>query len=237
VRFLVTVLFWLLFGLSSPVALLCGVALFCLTTRFDPNRQLLHRFICRFTQGYLKLNPGWEVKVLQREHLPRGPSVLVANHQSMADIVAVMALHHPFKFVSKASLFSLPVVGWMMSLAGYVRLDRGKPHSTQGMLEECRGWLRLGVPVLIFPEGTYSPDGKLLPFKRGAFRLAIEEGVPIVPILIEGTRSLVHEDGPWLNPTCQIRVTVLSPIQVDELGSSDGALATRVREMFASTEA
>ena len=67
------------------------------------------------------------------------------------------------------------------------------------MMAQCRGWLRRGMPVLLFPEGTYSGGGPLLPFKRGAFLLAIEEQVPIVPVVIRGTAELVHEDGPWMN--------------------------------------
>ncbi len=231
-RFLVTILFWLVFASSSLVAFLIGVLLFLATAAFDPHRAILHAFICRWTHGYLLLNPAWDVKVLHRERLPPGASVLVANHQSMADIVASMGLRHPFKFVSKSSLFSLPVVGWMMSLLRYVRVERGRPHSMQKMLEDCRRWIRRGVPVLIYPEGTYSTDGKLLPFKRGAFLLAIQEQVPLVPVLIEGTPGLVHEDGPWLSARCRIRVTVMPPIEVEELGGNEEALSARVRALY-----
>jgi len=150
----------------------------------------------------------------------------------MADIVACMGLFRQYKFVSKVSLFSLPLVGWMMRLAKYVRLERGSVRSTQQMLDRCRFWLRRGISVLFFPEGTYGTGGELLPFKRGAFLLAIQERVPLIPVLIEGTPSLVIEDGPWFNPRCAIRVSVLPPIEPAQLGDSEAELAQRVRVLF-----
>lgn len=232
-RVLVTALFWLAFVATAPIGFVLGVLLAAASAPFDPQRRLVHLFICRWCFTYLQLNPLWDIRVEGRRRMPPGPSVIVANHQSMADIVACMGLMRSFKFVSKSSLFSLPLVGWMMTLAKYVSVERGKPHSTQQMLDRCRYWLRRGMPVLIFPEGTYSTDGKLLPFKRGAFALAIEEGMPIVPVLIEGTTGLVIEDGPWLNPRCKIRITVLEPLEITALGHDDEELTQRVRALFA----
>lgn len=231
--FVVTALFWLVFAATAPIGFVLGLLLAAASAPFDRQRRLVHLFICRWCFTYLKLNPLWDVRVEERGRIPPGPSVFVANHQSMADIVACMGLIRSFKFVSKSSLFSLPLVGWMMSLAKYVSVERGKPHSTQQMLDRCRYWLRRGMPVLIFPEGTYSTDGQLLPFKRGASVLAIEEAVPIVPVLIEGTSGLVVEDGPWLNPRCRIRITVLEPIEVSALGKDDEELTGRLRALFA----
>jgi len=147
-------------------------------------------------------------------------------------VLAVMALHRQFKFVSKASLFKLPLVGWMMRLARYIALSRGKTHSTQKMMEDCRGWLRRGMPVLIFPEGTYSQGGKLLPFKRGAFQLASDEKVPLVPVVLRGTTGLMVGDGPWMNPRCNIQVRVLPPVLPASYGGDTEALATAVRAQF-----
>src|SRR5712692_10489059 len=185
----------MVFGVTAPIGFLLGLLVAAVSAPWDPDRRLVHLFICRWVFTYLKLNPGWDVRVSGREWFPPGACVIVVNHQSMADIVACMGLMKPFKFVSKSSLFSLPLVGWMMTLAKYVRVERGRPRSTQQMLERCRDWLRRGMPVLIYPEGTYSTIGRLLPFKRGAFLLAIEEQVPIVPICIRGTSGLVIEDG------------------------------------------
>jgi 1-acyl-sn-glycerol-3-phosphate acyltransferase len=233
-KLLVTALFWMVFAITAPLVVLSGFFVFAATAIFDRDRRVIHAFICRFVFSYLRLNPLWKVRIEGRERISGRPSVIVANHQSMADVVACMGLFRQFKFVSKSSLFSLPLVGWMMHLAKYVSLDRGKPRSTQQMLEQCRGWLRRGMPVLLFPEGTYSTDGRLLPFKRGAFLLAIEERVPLVPVMIQGTSDLVIEDGPWFNPRCSIRVSVLPPIEPAQLGDSEKDLMERVRRLFES---
>lgn len=229
-KYLCTAVFWLVFLVFAPLEFLVGVGLLLVMLPFDPNRRALHAFICRWTFLYLRIFPTWRIRVTGRELLPRGPAVLVVNHQSMADVVAVMGLHHPFKFVSKASLFKLPLVGWTMRMLRYVSLERGKPRSTHRMMEACRHWLRRGEAVLLFPEGTYSMGSKMLPFKRGAFLLAIEEKVPLVPVALSGTAELVEGDGPWMNPRANIRLTVLPPIPPAELGEDADALSQLVRE-------
>ena len=143
-----TLLFATVVVVTAPVCVLLGVTLWVLTLPFDRNRRLLHAFVCRWCVGYFRLNPAWHLEVVGRERLPEGPAVLVANHQSLADIVAVMGLFHPYKFVSKVSLFRLPLVGWMMSLIRHIPLQRGKLRSTATMLEMSRRWLRRGMRPL-----------------------------------------------------------------------------------------
>jgi len=231
-KVLVTIYFWLAFVLTAPVVVAIGFLVFAATAPFDPDRHVVHRYICAATFSYLRLNPGWRVSIQGREHLPQGACVLVANHQSMADVVAVMGLRFNFKYVSKASLFSLPLVGWMMKLARYVHLERGRVKSTRKMMDACRRWLRRGVPVLIFPEGTYAEGPQRLPFKRGAFQLAIEEKVPVVPVVVQGTTGLVEGDGPWLSPRCRIRVAVQAPIPPEALGEDAAGAGAEVRARF-----
>ena len=228
----VTVAFWVVVGLTMPLLFLVAALIFAVTAPFDPDRRVLHAFVCRSCHAYLRVNPLWRVRVEGRERIPRGPSVLVVNHQSMADVAACMGLHRPFKFVSKASLFSLPVVGWAMKMLRYVRLERGRPHSTRAMLDQCRHWLRRGMSVLMFPEGTYAPGAALLHFKPGAFVLARDERVPMVPVLISGTRDLLVGDGPWMAPRVNIRIRVLDPVDFPA-GADAVQVATAMRERFA----
>ena len=228
----VTVAFWMVVGLTMPLLFLAAALLFAVTAPFDPDRSVLHAFVCWSCHAYLHVNPLWRVRVEGRERIPRGASVLVVNHQSMADVAACMGLHRPFKFVSKASLFSLPVVGWAMKMLRYVRLERGRPHSTRAMLDQCRHWLRRGLAVLMFPEGTYAPGAALLHFKPGAFVLARDERVPMVPVLISGTRDLVVGDGPWMAPRVNIRIRVLDPVDFPA-GADAVQVATAMRERFA----
>jgi len=228
----VTVAFWAVVLLTMPLLFVLATLLFVVTAPFDPDRRVLHAFVCRSCHAYLHVNPLWRVRVEGRERIPAGPSVLVVNHQSLADVAACMGLHRPFKFVSKASLFSLPLVGWAMSMLRYVRLERGRPHSTRAMIEDCRRWLRRGMAVLMFPEGTYAPGEALLHFKPGAFVLARDEHVPLVPVLLTGTRALVVGDGPWLAPRVDIRIRVLDPVEFPP-GADAVRVATAMREQFA----
>lgn len=232
---LFSVAFWLVFLITSPLAFAGAALLTLVSARSDPHRLRVHRYVSGYMFGLLRLNPLWDVRVEGREKLPPPPCVLVANHQSMADILAAFGLFHPFKFVSKASLFQVPLVGWAMRLCRYVPLERGRPRSTARMLEECRGWLGRGVSVLIFPEGTYSEGEQMLPFRRGAFRLAVEAQVPLVPVRLEGTRQLIEGDGPWLRPRATVRVTVLEPIT--DVGADEEALARRARRALGGGEA
>lgn len=228
-----TVWYWLVFVPTISFGFCLLTLLWLATTPFDPQRRISHAFVNAWVHTYLKIWPGWRVRIVGREKLPRGPAVLVANHQSVADVLACMGLRHQFKFVSKGSLFSMPIVGWGMKLMKYVRVERGRPRSMHHMMEDCRVWLRHGMAVLIFPEGTYASARELLPFKRGAFKLAIEEQVPIVPVAVRGTSALVMGDGPWMSPRARIEVEVLDPITPDQLGGDEKALADRVRDVLA----
>lgn len=211
-RALSTAFLWSVVLLTAPVGYLLGVLLWLVTAPFDGQRRALHAFICGWCHTYLHLWPGWRVRVEGRRLLPRGPCVLIANHQSMADILAVMGLRTGFKFVSKASLFEVPLVGWMMRRLRYVALERGRQASHQALLEVGGALLEAGEKLLIFPEGTYASGAERLPFKRGAFHLAQRHQVPLVPIVIEGTGALVFEDGPAFAPRARVTVRVMEPL-------------------------
>lgn len=228
-----TVFFWLLFVTSSIALFPLLAAAHLIATPFDRDRRLTHALLSRIAFGYLRWNPWWDIRVEGRERLPRGPAVIVLNHQSGADVLVAMGLRHDFKFVSKASLFAIPILGWSMRLARYVSVHRARAKSIKQMMATCRAWLRRGVAVAIFPEGTYALDGRLLPFKKGAFVVAIGERAPVVPVVIEGSPSLVYDDGPLISPRCRIRVRVQPPIPASELGDDPVALARRVRALFA----
>ncbi|WP_338870594.1 lysophospholipid acyltransferase family protein [Myxococcus stipitatus] len=235
-KYLVTVWFWLVFLLTAPILFALGALLLLVTFPVDRDRRMLHWLVCHWCHGlWLHLSPGWRTRIEGRELLPPGPCVLVVNHQSAMDILAVMGLYHPYKFVAKASLFSLPLVGWMMTLLAYVPIVRGSSTAMHQLLDPCRRWLRRGMPILIFPEGTYAQPGQRLPFKRGAFQLAVEEHVPVVPIVVEGTTDLLLGDGPWMNPRATLRVRVLPPLPPESLGQDSLVLAERVRALYEHT--
>jgi 1-acyl-sn-glycerol-3-phosphate acyltransferase len=151
------------------------------------------------------------------------PYVIIANHQSFADILVLYATYLPFKWVSKSTVFNVPFIGWHMYLNRYVSLVRGDKASVEKMAADCKRWLARGVSVLIFPEGTRSKDGRLGPFKPGAFRIAREAGVKILPVVVEGTATTLPKHGIVIRGRSRCRVRVLPPVDPAPFESHEAA--------------
>lgn len=228
-----SVLFWSFLATSSVVLFFGALVVALLTAAFDRRRVVLHLYSCAWAQLYFWVNPFWRVRIEGREHLPwRSAAVLAANHQSLADIPTLFGLYRPFKWVSKASVFKVPFIGWNMRLNQYVPLVRGNPHSIGEMLDTCRRWLKKGAPIMMFPEGTRSPDGAVKAFKNGAFLLAVECGVPVIPIVVTGTATALPRHGLVFNQRAHCRVKVLPPVHPDQFDGDVGALREHVRDLI-----
>jgi 1-acyl-sn-glycerol-3-phosphate acyltransferase len=181
---------------------------------------------------YVAINPLWKLRVSGREHLPwRGGAVIVANHASLIDILVLFDLFRPFKWVSKAENFKLPFIGWNMHLNGYVPLKRGDRASVEAMLARCDELLEQGNPVLFFPEGTRTKDGRLQPFKDGAFELAVRHGVPLVGVAVHGTGRALPKHGMVLQEHVDAHVEILPPLAP---GDDVAALREAARARIAS---
>jgi 1-acyl-sn-glycerol-3-phosphate acyltransferase len=180
---------------------------------FDRKRKITHAQCFWWTDAVTALNPYWNVKVEGLDNIDHKKTyVVVSNHQSLADIVLVYKTKMQFKWVAKDSLFKIPVLGWNMSLAKHIRLRRNEFSSIKKVYREAAQWLRSGISVLFFPEGTRNNDSAMGEFQNGAFKLAIKEKVPILPILIQGTRDAIPK-GSWrftTSTSCLIKV--LPPI-------------------------
>lgn len=226
-------LFWVFLALSCIPMFLGALVVFLVTLPFDRNRKLLHLYSCGWAQLYFWVNPHWKLRVEGREKLPwRGAAVIVANHESLGDILVLFGLYRPYKWVSKASVFKVPFIGWNMVLNGYVPLVRGNKESIVKMLSDCERWLDRGVPVLIFPEGTRSSDGQVKPFKDGAFLIAIKKNVPVIPIALHGTSRSLPKQGFVLRETADCRVRVLDPVHPERFGGDVEALREHVRSVI-----
>jgi 1-acyl-sn-glycerol-3-phosphate acyltransferase len=141
------------------------------------------------------------------------------------------------KWMSKIEILRIPYLGWMMALAGDIPVDRGSRESAVKALERCRRTLRNRVSVMIFPEGTRSTGDAMLPFKDGAFRLAIKTGVPILPLALVGTRDALAKHD-WRFGRADAHVKVLPPVEVagHTLKTVD-ALKEKVRAMIEEARA
>ena len=220
VRFLASVYFWIeLFGISAILTPV-GVLIFIFTSPFDKRQLIQHKFTCLWAFIVLFVNPMWRIKITGREKIdPKQTYVMVSNHQSGADILVLFLLWVHFKWIAKKSLFSYPFIGWNMSLNRYISLERNSSTSMKKMLKSASDAIRAGNSVMIFPEGTRSKDGKLQSFKTGAFHLALENRVSIVPIAITGTSKAIRKGGFLINRNFDIRADVLDPVPYQEFES------------------
>ena len=200
----------------------------------DPARYTTGRWFRRLGVAMVKVNPSWRVhRDGEKIGNPRRPYVVVSNHQSLADIPIISHLPWEMKWIGKAELFSIPFVGWMMRLAGDIPVDRSDRRSGARMLLAANRCLQLKCSVMFFPEGTRSPDGRVWKFNEGAFHLAIKAGVPVLPVVIEGSRDCLPKRSWKFGPPLEILLRVLPPVETDGLTSADVAgLRDRVRGMI-----
>ena len=210
-----------LIALGLPIQAL----LLLVTLPFDRNRVVAGRFLRLIGEGISRCFPPWRLEI-QGRWPEGGPFVVVANHQSILDILMLARLPREMKWVAKEELFRIPVAGWMMRMAGDIPIRRGDAESGGEALARAREYLARGMSVMIFPEGTRSARGTLLPFKSGAFRLAIDAGVPVLPIAVHGTAHGMPKGGPWVRP-CRAFARILPPVETAGRGIEE---ATRLRD-------
>ena len=172
-------------------------------------------------QGYSNIDPAL-------------PYIYMPNHQSNFDIPVLLGhLKVQFRWLAKIELFKIPIFGRAMRKAGYISIDRYNRESAIKSLKVAANKIKNGVSVLIFPEGTRSRDGDILPFKKGGFVLAIDSGVPIVPVVITGTRSIMTK-GKFLVNAGQVNMVIHKPIDTSAYTrDTKAALMENVRRVIA----
>ncbi len=229
---------WLVLILCVLILFPVMILLLVVTGPFDRGRYVVGRPFRWIGIVVAALNPLWHFRRTGvRVRDPRHPYVVVSNHESFADILLISHLPWEMKWLSKAELFRIPVLGWMMSLAGDIPIRRGVGPSALEAIERCKAVLRRHVSVMIFPEGTRSATGRMLPFKDGAFRLAIEAGVPVLPLVVAGTGTALPKKG-WKMGRATAEVRVLEPVPTEGLTPADAAgLRRRVRNLIEEARA
>jgi len=176
---------------------------------------------------------GAPLTVEGREHLAAGGRyVIMANHESSLDIVALLTALPPaveLRFLAKKSLFDIPFLGWAMKAAGFVPVDREDRSTAAAMMAQTLDEIGKGGSPLVFPEETWSTDGTLLPFARGGFLIAIKTGLPILPVGLEGPRLVLPPNQGIVRPG-PVTVRIGEPIPTAGLGVSNRRqLTERVR--------
>jgi 1-acyl-sn-glycerol-3-phosphate acyltransferase len=220
---------WVEIALVALVGFVLQTVLFAVCLPFDRRRAVAGRAFRLVGVVAARLNPFWRFGVVGA--VPSAPrrTVVVSNHESNADPFLISFLPWEMKWLGKASLFRIPVAGWMMWMAGDVPVHRGDSDSAKEAMAACARWLARGMPVMLFPEGTRSKDGQLLPFKDGAFRLAIETGAEVLPLAVAGTGTALPKHS-WKFGRAEGRVTVGTPIATTGMTLADvEPLKARVR--------
>ncbi len=230
-----SVVFWMFVVLSSILLFPIALGIWAMTVLFDRRLAALHRFTCFWASLYTWLNPVWRVHIEGREKIRPGMAyVMVANHQSLLDILVLFRLFVHFKWVSKAENFRVPCIGWNMSLNRYIKLRRGEKESIAQMMDACTTTLAEGSSVMMFPEGTRSADGRLRAFKHGAFTLAQRARKPLLPIVVQGTADALPKRGFVLQGRHHIRVRILDEIPYQRFAATAvETLAEQIRDRIA----
>jgi 1-acyl-sn-glycerol-3-phosphate acyltransferase len=226
---------WVAAAAILLVALPVQVVLWVVTRPFDRNVVVPGKFL-RFVGVMLgHCYPPWNFRVEGAWPAEGGPFVVVANHQSLLDIVLLSRLPREMKWVIKEELVRIPWIGQMLRLTGDIAVRRGDPESGGEAVARARTYLERGMNVMIFPEGTRSRDARLLPFKKGAFRLAIETGVAVLPVVVSGTAEGFQKGGATVGP-CHAVARLLAPVPTAGLTPADaGALRDQVRAAYVAS--
>jgi 1-acyl-sn-glycerol-3-phosphate acyltransferase len=215
-RFVLSALLWGWVGLVGTVTGVVGLVLFPVFNPWtDPRRRVMDYLNHLWATVTLWGLPTIHVHVYGAEKLRTGETFLIcANHQSVADIVGMLCAVRAGKLISKRALFWSFPLGIGMRLSGYIRASPQEEGSKDRVLEEGRAWLERGCHVVAFPEGTRSPDGKLLRFRKGPFLLAQSANVRVMPVAIRDTRTILPKGSFFYGLHSVGTVEVLEPMSV-----------------------
>lgn len=215
-----------LIGLCTSFLILSAVAL-VLTWPFQRSRRIVHELSRALVRIFFFIPPLWRHRVIGREYIdPHKPYVIVINHRAMTDIPTLYFLPLNFRWVSKREVFKLPFFGQFLSIHGDICINRGRAtEAMEQLIHKGKMWLGRGVSIAIFPEGTRSKDGEIHRFKAGAFTLAHEAGVEVLPVVMEGTTSIIRPNRMfnWRNRITIRILPPVSPAHITEIGIKEAA--------------
>jgi 1-acyl-sn-glycerol-3-phosphate acyltransferase len=193
-----------------------------ITMPFDRHRKITHWILIYQSWMLIRLIPIWKVTVEGRRKAVKGtPYVIISNHQSILDILLVNCLRYRFKWVSKIENMKMPVLGLYLRMADYITVDRGNKESKEEMLRDSFKCLSQGTSVMMFPEGTRSVNMEIGFFKRGAFQMAISAGVPILPVILDGSGGVLPKHGFIFSTGHKISIRVFDPVPPESFNTDD----------------
>lgn len=229
---MLSIIYYLFVALLCTVLILLSAVALVLCYPFDKGRRVVHELSRIAVRIFFGVPPFWRFRVEGLEHVDKTKRyVIVLNHQAMTDIPSLYFVPLNFRWVSKREVFKIPFFGQLLRLHGDICINRGKAvEARDQLLHDGQLWISRGASVAIFPEGTRSKDGEIHRFKSGAFELAQKAQVPILPVVLDGTTTLVKKNHlfAWRN---LITVKVLRPVEVEQVMTTElKSLAEQVHD-------
>lgn len=215
-RSFLSILMWAYWTVCFHICLMLTFVLFIFTYPFDRYCKIPNRALKLLAWLILKPVPSWTFNITGADpNKVEKPTIVVANHQSFLDIPLLYLLPWDMKWVTKKSLMRIPVLGWLTAMTGHIPIDRKSLGSVRAMDALVRP-IEDGIPGMIFPEGTRTTDGKLRPFKRGAFVIAKKYNFQVLPVVLEGGYHAMPS-GSWkFRFRNTFNVSILDPIDSDK---------------------
>lgn len=218
-----TVIYVTIFFSFTIIVFLFYLVIWLLAYPFDRNRIISHCYSRFWSVGIYHLCPWWHVEIEGMENIEKGKSYIVlSNHQAMLDIPLLYNLPFNFKWVSKEEVFKIPIFGWVLAMHDDIAIKRGGAAGAKKMMNKCDRYLKKGISIVMFPEGTRTKTGQVGPFMQGAFLLAKRSKVELLPVVINGTFDALSagENGSFgVAAPHTFRVKVLKPIAVEDFAS------------------
>ncbi|WP_303850449.1 1-acyl-sn-glycerol-3-phosphate acyltransferase [Seleniivibrio woodruffii] len=222
---------WITFGLTTAFLTVCGVP-FVIVGK-NPFFYLARLWAKISSKLFLV---RYEVQGLEKIE-PDKNYVFMGNHQSYVDIFSMISIiDKDFLFMAKRELFSIPFFGYAIKHMGLIPIDRGESRESLKSLFDAAKKIQEGYSVLLFPEGTRSEDGVMLPFKRGAFTLAVRTGQQIIPFVIDGSGKVMKKGAFIINPFRKVRICFLDPVSPDGIKDREMVDIIRARMEDAQKE-
>ncbi len=219
---MLSLLYYIFLILMCTFVMVLSIIALVICSPFDPGRRVVHWLTIIMTRIFYGGKVYWPTKVLGKENLdPKKSYVVVINHQNMMDIPTLYHLSFHFRWVSKKEVFKIPFFGQYLIIHGDIAIERGNAKvAMRKVIDDGCKWISRGVSVAIFPEGTRSKDGEIHRFKAGAFNLAKEADVEILPIVMDGTKGAFTKYGMfrWRNKTT---LKVLPPISREVVANTE----------------
>ena len=223
-RVAISIIIWAAGAAITAAAFLTSLIISLIPFQFPNKARMVHAQCFWWSDALVSLNPYWKLSVEGLENIDHNQTyVIVANHQSFADIIIIYKTHMYFKWVAKRELLKVPFIGGLLWVNNHILLSRGEFGSIKEVYRKAAEQLKIGVSMLFFPEGTRSSSDEMGEFQNGAFKLAIKEKKPLLPIFIGGTREAIPK-GDWIfKAKVAGRLMVLPPIDTSSYRVADYA--------------